>query len=354
VQNPQAVYGADVVSRLAAARTRAQALSDAAKSSIQTLTRQLMKSAGVDTLPDAAVLTANTAMLCLLFGYPVRTLSRAPFSLPHAFGETRPLSDLLPDATGTLLIPPCIGPFLGADIVTALLDTALLQASKPTALLDLGTNGEIALFDGTSLICCSTAAGPAFEGAGIRMGCSAIEGAIDRFALQDGKFCCHTIGETAAAGICGSGLLDATACMLETGVLDASGLLRCGDRIQLGDTQVSLYQQDVRALQTAKAAIRAGLETLCKEAAIHDPELLLAGGFGNTLNLQSAARIGLIPRDAVSRTHSAGNAALQGAAKLLMDSTLLEDCKEIAASAVILDLAKNTAFSEEYIRQMRF
>ena len=356
VGNPQTVFGADVVSRLQAARTHAQALSDTVKNTIQKLTCDLLGIAKEKALPDAAVLTANTAMLCLLFGYPVRTLTRAPFSLPHAFGEIRPLSELLPDAKGSLLIPPCIGPFLGADIVTALLDTALTHATSPAALIDLGTNGEIALFDGSRLLCCSTAAGPAFEGAGIRMGCSAVTGAIDRIELHNGRLQCYTVNNGPAAGLCGSGLLDAIACLLDLGAIDASGRLLegNGESIRLGDTEISLWQQDLRAVQTAKAAIRAGLETLCNAANTPTPDLLLAGGFGSALNLHSAARIGLVPKDALHRTRSVGNTALSGAAKLLADKDLLSECHRIAQRAEIIDLANNPAFTERYFHQMQF
>ena len=354
VRNPQASFGADVISRLMAAGSNASVLADTAKAAIRQLAEEFCKTAELSSLPDAAVLTANTAMLCLLFGYPVQTLSRAPFALPHAFGEERPLSELLPDASGTLYIPPCIGPFLGADIVTAMLDTTLTHAERPTALLDLGTNGEIALFDGTTAVCCSTAAGPAFEGAGIRMGCGAAAGAIDRVVRDGSSVRCHTVADLPAIGLCASGLTDAIACLLDTGAIQCSGRLTEGDRIRLGDTDVFLYQSDIRAVQSAKAAIRAGLSMLTEHTGIDDPDLLLAGGFGSALNIKSAARIGLIPEDAVSRTRAVGNAALQGAAKLLMDRELANECRMIAENAVCIDLASDPNFSERYIDCMLF
>jgi len=354
MRNPQAAYGADVISRLQAARKDAEQLADTAASAIQALTQELLSAANRTDLPDAAVLTANTAMLCLLFGYPVRSLTRAPFALPHPFGASRPLSSLLPDAHGTLYIPPCIGPFLGADLVTAILDTDLLQAAQSTALLDLGTNGELALFDGKTLACCSTAAGPALEGAGIRMGCTASAGAIHAVTMDDGSLRCHTIGNAPAIGLCGSGLLDAAACLLETSAMDMSGKLLAGDQVSFGSTDVILCQQDIRALQTAKAAIRAGLDILCETTGCSNPKLLLAGGLGNTLRTESIARIGLIPRDAAARTQSVGNAALQGAAKLLMDTGLQSTCHEIVKRAVPVDLASHPTFTERYIDAMRF
>lgn len=355
-RNPQSAFGADIISRLQAAlRGNAQALADAARAGIQSLIHSLLEEAGRSDLPDAAVLTANTAMLCLLFGYPVASLARAPFALPHAFGETRPLSELLPHAEGTLLIPPCLGPFLGADLVTALLDTELCHASRPTALLDLGTNGELALFDGKTLFCCSTAAGPAWEGAGIRMGCSARSGAISRVTRSGSSLLCTVLGNVPADGICGSGLIDAVACLLDAGSIAPNGRLTLpsSDRIRLGDTEVFLYQQDIRAVQAAKAAIRAGFEVLCSHAGIDCPDILLAGGFGNSLNVESAARIGLIPDDAAGRTRPVGNAALQGAAKLLANTDLLGRCRVFAAAERI-DLSNDAEFSERYVQHMTF
>ena len=181
-------------------------------------------------------------------------------------------------------------------------------------MLDLGTNGEIVLGDRTRILCTSTAAGPAFEGARISMGMRAATGAISEVHVEGGELHCHVIGGGAPRGICGSGLVDAAAAGLQLGWLAPSGRLAQGDSVTLAEP-VSLTQKDIRELQLAKGAIAAGLRILLEQWGATESDLAqvyLAGAFGNYMNLSSAERIGLlhVPEE---RVVPAGNTALRGA-----------------------------------------
>lgn len=206
-------------------------------------------------------------------------------------------------------------------------------ARSETALLcDVGTNGEIALWKDGTLYVTSTAAGPAFEGAGISCGCSSITGAIDRVWAEDGCLQNHTIADVPAVGLCGSGLIDALAVLLQLEIMDETGALDDGEVVL--EPGVVLLQKDIRAVQLAKAAIAAGISTLlevshtsCEEVA----HFYLAGGFGSHLNVENAAAIGLFPAALTSKVHVLGNAALAGAAQILLDQSSLTEIRQIAA-----------------------
>ena len=246
--------------------------------------------------------------------------------------------------------------FVGADITCALLESGQCgRSDEITLLCDIGTNGEIALWKKGELFVTSTAAGPAFEGAGISCGCSSIRGAIDRAWAEDGELRVHTIGEAGAVGVCGSGLIDAVAASLDLELIDETGAID-DDEIQLAPG-VALQPKDVRAVQLAKAAIAAGIETLLETANVRPSEvstLYIAGGFGNHLNVNSAARIGLIPEEMAGRVKAIGNASLAGASRLLLDQNAMRTAQEIAGKSKHVNLGGNPKFNEHYIDQMLF
>ena len=223
--NPQSAFGADVVSRMEAALAgHADELADAVRGAVDGLLREMAEKAG--RTPSAAVVTGNTVMLHLFTHTDVEPLTHAPFAAKRTFGETLParelaLTALAPEAP--VYLPPIVASFVGADTATAMLAAGFCADEMPGTLLltDVGTNGETVLAHEGRLYACSTAAGPAFEGAGISMGMGAAPGAVDRVALtHDGKLSAHVIGDAAPAGICGSGLVDAVARLLDTEVLD--------------------------------------------------------------------------------------------------------------------------------------
>ena len=246
--------------------------------------------------------------------------------------------------------------FVGADITCALLESGQCEHSDEISLLcDIGTNGEIALWKRGGLFVTSTAAGPAFEGAGISCGCSSIRGAIDRVWIEDDQLRIHTIGECDAVGICGSGLIDAIAAALDLELIDETGAMD-DDEIELAPG-VALQPKDVRAVQLAKAAIAAGIETLMETASVRPEDvttLYIAGGFGNHLNVNSAARIGLIPEALADRVKAIGNASLAGASRLLLDRNTMLKAQEIADQSQHVNLGGNPKFNEHYIDQMLF
>lgn len=357
--NPQSKWGADVISRIEAALAgNGRFLAETIREALDGLIAVLAESAGVDgTEIDGAVITGNTVMLSLLTEENVEPFSRAPFHAKRLFGECIPaaqlgLTKLLPQTQ--VYLPPCISAFVGADTTCALIATDLCSQNAGM-LVDIGTNGEMAVWNEGKLTVCSTAAGPAFEGVGISKGMRGAAGAIDRVENQDGQLCVHVIGNVTAKGICGTGLIDAVAAMLETENLDESGFLE-EEPFSLTET-VSLTQKDIRMLQLAKSAICAGMLTLLdhEELAQEDVSCLhIAGGFGNYLNGENAAKIGLLPGVLARNAKVVGNAALGGAVMLLLNQEIRTAAGEMAQKAAVLDLSVSPVFSDHYMMGMLF
>jgi uncharacterized 2Fe-2S/4Fe-4S cluster protein (DUF4445 family) len=356
--NPQACWGADVITRIGAALNgKSQTLAESVRDSINNLLNDMAAQAGIfpEDL-DGIVITGNTAMLYLLTETDPDCLSHAPFEADRLFGETLSGAELgLCCGEAAVYLPRCVSAFVGADTSTALLASGIIQRGGTRMLADIGTNGEIALWDNGSLLCCSTAAGPAFEGAGITMGMPGRDGAVDHVEVRDNALQAHVLGEGEATGICGSGVVDALACLLETQQMDETGFLDPDPAAICG--KVILTQKDVRAVQLAKSAVAAGIITLLKTAGrdmVQVEELAIAGGFGSYLNTASAGRIGLIPDKLVPCVNVLGNAALQGAAMLLLDQTLIGPWEEQILHARTIDLTSNPLFLQEYTDGMFF
>ncbi len=355
--NPQSKWGADVISRIEAALNgKAKSLANSIREALCNIILNLTATIEIKKV-DAVVITGNTVMLSLLSEQTVEPFSHAPFYVKRLFGETVTANDLfltaLPPNT-PIYLPPCISAFVGADITCAILATGL--CGKDTAMLvDIGTNGEMALWHNSKLIVCSTAAGPAFEGVGISMGMQGVSGAVDKVSIDNGKINGHVIGNGVAEGICGSGLVDAVACMLDLGEIDESGLLE-NEPFMLREP-ISINQKDIRMLQLAKSAICAGLRTLIKNEGLttsNISNLYIAGGFGSYLNKESAVKIGLLPKALSEVSDVVGNAALGGASMLLLNSKIATIAEGISRNAYVLDLSKNSMFSEYYIMGMSF
>lgn len=345
IMNPQRTIAADVMGRIGAAMN---GQADILRNMLADAIRSLLIQTG-ETLPDILVITGNTTMLYLLTGRHPACLSAAPFQ-----------ADCLFDCHETFLgipvyYPPCMNAFVGADITCAVLDSGMCRTKGTALLCDIGTNGEIALWTEGKLYVTSTAAGPAFEGAGISCGCGSIPGAIDRVWVENSSIHMHTIGEQKAAGLCGSGLVEAIAAFLETGHIDETGAV---DEDFLFLTEdVKLLPADVRAVQLAKGAIAAGIRTLLEEANITEDQietLYIAGGFGSHLNTVSAAAIGLIPAGLADRVTVLGNSALSGASRMLLDQSLVAAAKTISRQAVHVPLSGSSRFSRHFMNTMLF
>lgn len=358
--NPQSAWGADVISRMEAAMAgNAEKIADITRCSLNEMLCELTETAKVETADiQAVVITGNTVMLHLLTKTDVEPLTHAPFEAKCLFGETLTAKELdftslTPDTS--VYLPPCIAAFVGADTVTAILASDLMATPATALLCDIGTNGEMVLWHENMLYACSTAAGPAFEGAGISMGMSGRTGAIDRVWVSDGEIQVHVIGETAPIGLCGSGLVDAVAALLDTGILDETGYLEDDSAVISGP--VTIIQEDVRAVQLAKSAIHAGMRTLMNSANLSCDgvdTLYIAGGFGSYLDVKNAGKIGLLPEELTDRVYVLGNAALTGAAMLLLFDDLKHICEKLACETKIVELATNHVFVNEYMERMLF
>ena len=356
--NPQVAYGADVISRIEQSLNgKGEQLACAVRGQIADLLKNVCENGGycVEEI-DTLVITGNTAMLYLLTNRNIVELSRAPFVADWLAGEWVAAKELgLGCPNARVYLPHCISAFVGADILTALLQTDISKDEKKRVLVDIGTNGEVVLWTGEKLLCCSTAAGPAFEGTGLSMGMTASTGAISKVTLQDGKFQVQVIGNQQAIGICGSGVIDAISCLLQSELMDETGFLEDEEVIFAGN--VTMTQEDIRKIQLAKSAICAGIEaTLHKEGIFLEDldELLVAGGFGSKIDLENAMNIGLLPRMDADKIKVCGNAALAGAELLLCNRELLEREKKLVQISQSLNLATDAFFQERYIEGMLF
>jgi len=317
------------------------------------------------------VVVGNTAMHHLFAGLPVEQLGHAPF----APATTDPL-ELSAAHLGLALghgagiyLPPVIAGYVGADHLAMLLATGLggqESASKDRTVLalDIGTNTEIALLCGEQITCCSCASGPAFEGAHIREGMRAAPGAVERVRWSEGKFLWQSIDDQPPVGICGSGILDVVAALLDAGLLKSSGQLIPANEIPLVPSvqtglgrDLLVTRKDVHEIQLAKGAIRAGVETLLRLAgltAADVDEFIVAGAFGTYLDLRSAVRVGMFPPLPMEKFRQVGNAAGVGARQLLISVPRRRQAEALARELAYVELATDKGFMQNFIKYLVF
>lgn len=359
--NAQARHGSDIMSRVefGSAKGGGETLTALIRGQLEQILERLL-----ETQPSRRgelrqiVLVGNTVMHHLFCGFSVEPLGHSPFESRHLGLEILSPCEVgwpLPDEV-TIRFLPCLGGFVGSDILAGILAAQLAEATELTALLDLGTNGEIVLGNRDQLLCASTAAGPAFEGARISAGMRAASGAISAVQVVEDRIECQVLGQTTARGLCGSGLVDAVACGLDLGRIRPNGRLREGTEWELAPS-VALTQTDIRELQLAKGAIAAGLQLLVSQlgASLSDlARVHLAGAFGNYLNRASACRIGLLqaPTD---RIVPAGNTALLGA-KLALLAPVDTDFSYASLRGRVrhVCLHEDPAFHQTYVEEMQF
>lgn len=373
--NIQRAYGADVLSRITAAKERGlEALCDPLQTQLSALLHSLCKKAGRS--PEELkrlVLCGNTVMQHFAAALDPASIALPPFS-PLCLFEEGSAGEreerLLPGAE--IFYCPCVSGYVGGDLVSGLSAELDLKKGKTILYMDIGTNGELALGNDEGFLCCATAAGPAFEGAELSCGMNGGDGAIDRVYADGDDIALHVIGGGKANGICGSGVIDAVAVLLELGVIKRSGRFEKAARLPeklaarlinvdgrsafLLAEGVYLSIDDIRAFQLAKAAIRSGAELLLsrrgKTAADVD-ELIIAGGFGAGIDIEKAKRTGLLPPVPIERIRAAGNAALKGAALALTDEGR-EKLKKTAALCRYEDLSGAADFSALYLAELNF
>ncbi|MGB9683186.1 MAG: ASKHA domain-containing protein, partial [bacterium] len=269
---------------------------------------------------------------------------------------------------------PNISSYVGADTIGVVLSAGLYKGNGIKLAIDIGTNGEMVLKDNERFFACSTAAGPAFEGANITYGMRGARGAIDHISVDDGGLKIHIIDDVPPIGICGSGLLDAIAVMLELGMLDETGriiepngelfkdLIRNGPNgkefvLKAHGKEIPISQKDIRELQLAKGAIRAGIEILLEESGrnIDDIDTVyLAGAFGTFLSPESAIKIGLLPPLPLERVRSIGNAAGEGAKLALMNKDYRSIAENIAKDIYYIELSSRKDFQDKFMDAMYF
>lgn len=384
--NGQIVRGADVISRILHTQQGEgglEELTGLVRDTIDDLLRQTeMKIPGFRSHLYHLVLCGNSTMQHLFLGLDPYGLSRDPFvnitaGPVRCSGEEAGIG--MPPG-GVVEFLPLLGGFVGADTTAVLL--TLPTDSGPCLMVDLGTNGEIAVGSGKTYKVSSTACGPALEGGNIACGMRGMEGAIERVSIQDGKLTYQVIGGTAPIGLCGSAIIDAVAELRRAGIIDESGRLLPVDEFLAanpgsplaehlgeagefnpafyfarGDRPVYLSQHDVRQIQLAKSSIFSGCMTLLEEAGL-SPDgldaLYLAGAFGNYIDIDRALEIGLLPPVPRERIFSIGNGAGRGVQMCLLDQAEMDRCKALPASIEHVELATNPKFMETYIMSMNF
>lgn len=358
--NPQAVFGADVISRIQAAlQGQLPQLTALIRESVTNLIQEVCQTAAISPSKIGTIsMVGNPAMQQLFLGILPDNLASIPFTPVLTQAKTVPCGDYLSLCSrADLLIVPDISGYIGADTLGCVLSTKLYESKAITLMVDIGTNGELVLGNRERMIACATAAGPALEGASIRFGMYAAPGAIDHVRVENGKICCSVIGGGKATGICGSGLVDAVSAALELGLLNKRGRIQNEERIIPLRDDIYLTQEDIRQFQMAKGAIHAGILLLAKQLHISLADIsqvLLAGAFGTHINPHSACRTGLLPEELEGKIIPVGNAAGAGAKMLAQDSHLLNTAQQLRDHIVFLELASLPEFSGTFARSMGF
>lgn len=350
--NPQRPHGADVISRLSFAiesEENAVLLQREILAAIDEMTRSMLERAGrAGEEIRCRALVGNTVMMHLLGGYPARPLAFAPFTPAYTALHEKELGGV------RTILGGCISGYVGADTLAAALACGLDERDENAMLIDIGTNGEIMLKKDGRCFACSCAAGPAFEGAHIACGTGAVAGAIDHARVENGEIVYTTIGGGEATGICGSGLIDLTAALLERGDITPMGRM-AGD-VRLSE-RVYLARSDIREVQLAKAAIASGIRILAEQAgaALADIEkVYLAGGFGNFIGLDSACRIGLLPAALRAKIVPVGNAAGSGSVRLLVSEQARRRAEALRQATRCVELAATPDFNDVYTDELLF
>lgn len=368
--NSQRSFGADVVSRIGAAcHGKGRALQKAVRRDLTRLVKQLFQDhPGVAGHCHCMAIAANTTMLHLLMGWSCEGLGNWPFHPVSLGGGTYDIQavlgrqDVLTDCTVTLL--PGMSTYVGADITAGIWQCGLASSDDVSLFVDLGTNGEMVLGNKDQRFIASAPAGPALEGGKLTWGTGSVPGAICGVRIERGRAKVRTIDHTVPVGICGTGILEAMAGLVREGLVDETGKLvepYFHKGFPLASTldyqRITLSQQDIREIQMAKSAIRAGIESLIERSGISRQrvhQVFLAGGFGYYLDPQKAAVIGLLPADLAERTTAVGNTSLKGAIGLLTGAVTLEELQAIAAGVEEIVLGNDEAFQRLYIDYLNF
>jgi uncharacterized 2Fe-2S/4Fe-4S cluster protein (DUF4445 family) len=389
--NKQQPFGADVITRISATMLDPDALaklSGLAQETLNQLTQEVCVEADVNpkNVYELAI-AGNATMTQLLLGIDPEPLGVAPFIMASADYPNIDVKEIgiavHPLAKAVIL--PSLGAYVGGDIIAGALASGMDRDKRLRLFIDVGTNCEIVLGDGDKILATAAPAGPAFEAASIKCGVRAASGAIETIKVVDGELEIGTIDDTPAVGICGSGLVDACASLVQVGLLDHSGkfvtdeaaltispklasrlVTREGERVfvltwskEVGDLSdcVFLTQRDVRELQFAKAAIATGWALLLEEFGVQESEIqqvLLAGSFGSYLSPSSAVKIGLVPKLSVMRIMSAGNVAGEGAKMVLLSAQERNGAQSLLEAIDYIELSDREDFNDKFVERLAF
>ena len=380
--NKQSVYGSDVITRIIYSEENASGrhqLQDAVIDSLNELIAELISKNGLTTHElKAAVIAANTVMEHLLLNVSAKYLRLEPY-IPVAV-EFPPIIakdiHLNMDDDALLLLVPNVASYVGGDITAGIMVSSLLDNAEDICLfIDIGTNGELVLGNSDWMMTCACSAGPAFEGSGIECGMRAVDGAIDGIKINSSyEPVVSTINDVIPLGICGSGLICLLSRMLTAGVIDRVGNINTDlstSRVQVIDSepmyilayaqeygdnkQIYITQSDIKNLLRAKAAIFAGIRVMLSNADLPIEaisKVIIAGGFGNNINICDAINIGLLPDIDESHYTYIGNSSVQGALAVLLDRKNIALAKNVAASMTYLELSVGNQFMEEFVSAM--
>ena len=368
--NRQSRFGSDVLTRIMAAtekREQAQLIAALGRETIGELLQTIFKRSGRNPQESGRMLIAgNTAQLALLCEEHYDCLLKPEYwTRPLECRPADPASWLrqwnLNPQTELEVLQPLAG-FVGSDLLAGVRATEMTESTRPSLLIDFGTNSEIALWDGRTLWVTSAAGGPAFEGCGLSCGMAALPGAV--YACSPGstsdQLTGHTITGTKARGICGSGMVDVVACLLNSGILTATGSF-CNTAdpqrfpFTVGSTQLQVTRRDIDLFQRAKAAIGTGVQSLLDAAGMKVPQLdrlLLAGAFGQFLNVSNAQCIGLLPHISTERVTLCGNSSLGGCETLLLNGDAAEAMRSLRENSRLINLSKSDTFEDLFLSNL--
>lgn len=359
-------YGSDVITRIQNANSGGLCkLQKLSQSDILKGMKALCEAAGItlDSVERVGI-AGNTTVTQILLGQSLQGLAAYPFT-PYTC-EIQKLSffkvfESRESQAEVILFPPVSG-FVGGDIVAGLFQCGFLGRKRPAMLIDIGTNGEMVIGDSENLLCTSVAAGPAFEGGGLRSGVGSVSGAISAFELQGNNKKITTIHEKSPVGICGTGMVEILSELKDARILMQDGNLSeqyLNQGYEVAKTKsgnpICVYQQDIRELQLAKGAIGAGIELLAKaygKTYREIPEVFVAGGFGYRMNIRKAVNIGIFPREFLGKIKTVGNTSLAGVESFLRESQAEEKLQRITEISKEIVLAKTEEFEQTYVKHL--
>ena len=364
--NPQCHSGGDVITRISYCMNEADgllALQRAVLAELGDMVEELLRAAGFEFQNVFRIVVAgNNVMLHLFAGVSPQSIAHFPYRPVFCadLDITEPLLPMNPNGVITLL--PSISGYVGADITAGLAAIGFCEKKGCSLFIDIGTNGEMVLNKRGKLYATSTAAGPALEGMNIDCGMRAVKGAIERVSAVEGELRFGTVLGGEACGLCGSGLIDLTAALLELGVVNAKGQLsrddaHVRDHRYFLTQDIYLSQKDIRQLQLAKAAVAAGVELLLRAAELTYDELdeiLIAGSFGYHLGAESLRRIGMLRPTYKGEIRFLGNTSLSGAVLFLRNKDVLTSLRTMCAEIQVVELAQTEEFQQVFVEQLGF